>query len=77
MTTVLPDLERDLIAGGRATRRLTTAQARARHVAGWVGRRSRPARLLFGMAVVSAAVAAAATLVGSSSLPLSRSDPQS
>ena len=70
MTTVLPDLERDLV---QAAARHAASRQRGplRHAAGWIARRSRPARLLFGLAVVSAAAASAATLVGSSSLPLS------
>jgi hypothetical protein len=70
MTTVLPDLERDLVQAA-ARHAASRERGSLRRAARWVGRRSRPARLLFGLAVVSAAAASAATLVGSSSLPLS------
>jgi hypothetical protein len=70
MTTVLPDLERDLVQAA-ARHAASRKHGPIRHAAGWIGSRSRPARLLFGLAVVSAAAASAATLVGNSSLPLS------
>jgi hypothetical protein len=70
MTTVLPDLERDLVQAA-ARHAASLQRGRLRHAVAWIGRRSRPGRLLFGLAVVSAAAASAATLLDSNSLPLS------
>ena len=70
MTTVLPDLERDLVQAA-ARHAASRERGRVRHAAGRIGRRLGPVRLVLALAVVSAAAASAATLVGSSSLPLS------
>ena len=70
MTSVLPDLERDLVAA--AHRQVVSAPIRPRRgVAAWLRGRSRPVQALLALLVISAAAASAATLVGTASAPLS------
>jgi hypothetical protein len=72
MTSVLPDLERDLVAAAsRQAGRAATYRGRGGAVLGWLRGRSRTAQLLVGLVVVSAAAASAAALAGTSSQPLS------
>ena len=71
MTSVLPDLERDLVdAAQRQAQRPGVTHARGGPLVRWVRHRSRTAQVLLGLAVVSAAAASAATLTGTRSRPL-------
>jgi hypothetical protein len=69
MMSVLPDLERDLVAAARRRAALPAHGRPWPHR--WLARRSRTVQALLAFAVLSAAAASAATLAGTPSAPLS------